>query len=279
MSDTANADQIAYWNGKSGLKWAEDQEKMDAMMQPMADVAVAAAAPAPGESVLDIGCGTGATALALADRVGPEGRVLGVDISRPMLAVARSRVGARRHLAFREADASTAAFEPASVDLVFSKFGVMFFADPEAAFRNIHRAVRPGGRLAFICWRSLHENPFATLPMGAALKHLPPQPRPDPNAPGPFAFADAVRVGHILVQAGFQTPAFAAFDTPMIVGRTAAGAAKEAVHVGMASRLLMDAGEAVREAVIADLTTVYEAHMTPGGVELPAHCWVVTASA
>ncbi len=115
--------------------------------------------------------------------------------------------------------------------------------------------------------------------MGAALKHLPPQPRPDPNAPGPFAFADAVRVGHILVQAGFQTPAFAAFDTPMIVGRTAAGAAKEAVHVGMASRLLMDAGEAVREAVIADLTTVYEAHMTPGGVELPARCWVVTASA
>jgi len=279
MSDTANADQIAYWNGKSGLKWAEDQEKMDAMMQSMADAALAAAAPAPGESVIDIGCGTGATALALADRVGPEGRVLGVDISRPMLEVARSRAGARRQLSFLEADASVAPFEPGSVDLVFSKFGVMFFADPEAAFRNIYSAVRPGGRLAFICWRGVKENPFATLPMSAALKHLPPQPKPDPHAPGPFAFADPVRVGHILMQAGFKTPAFAAFDTTMTVGRTAASAAKEAVHIGMASRLLIDASDAVREAVIADLTTTYEAHMTAGGVTLPAHCWVVTASA
>lgn len=279
MNDTANADQIAYWNGKSGQKWAEDQEKLDAMMQAMADAAVAAAAAMPGESVLDIGCGTGATALALADLVGPEGRVQGVDVSMPMLDVARSRIGGRRNVSFTEADAATAHFEPSSVDLVFSKFGVMFFADPEAAFTNIRKAVKPGGRLAFICWRALQENPFATLPMGAALKHLPPQPKPDPNAPGPFAFADPVRVGHILMQAGFKTPAFAAFDATMVVGRKASSAAKEAVLVGMASRLLMEASDEMKDRVIADLTETYEKHMTPEGVKLPAHCWVVTASA
>ncbi len=279
MSDSANADQIAYWNGKSGLKWAEDQEKLDAMMQAMADVAVAAAAPVMGESIIDIGCGTGATAVALADLVGPEGRVLGVDVSRPMLEVARSRIGDRANLAFAEADAAATHFEAASADLVFSKFGVMFFADPEAAFRNIFAAVKPGGRLTFICWRALQENPFATLPMGAALKYLPPQPKPAPYAPGPFAFADPVRVGHILTQAGFKTPAFAAFDTTMVVGRKPESAAREAVLVGMASRLLLEASDETRAKVIEDLTVTYEAHMTPDGVKLPAHCWVVTASA
>lgn len=279
MTDSANADQIAYWNGKSGLKWAEDQAKMDAMMQSMADVAVAAAAPALGESVIDIGCGAGGTALALADLVGPEGRVIGMDVSQPMLEVARNRAGARRNLTFVNGDAEIAHFEPASADLAFSKFGVMFFANPEAAFANIHKALKPGARLAFICWRPMAENPFAMLPIGAALKHLPPQPRPDPTAPGPFAFADPVRVGHILVQAGFKTPSFAAFDTTMTVGRKAASAARDAAMVGMASRLLVDAGEDVRERVIADLTAVYEKHMSADGVTLPAHCWVVTASA
>jgi len=279
MSDTANADQIAYWNGKSGLKWAEDQEKLDAMMQSMADVAVAAAAARPGESVLDIGCGAGATALALADRVGPEGQVLGVDVSKPMLEVARIRAGERANVSFVEADAAATHFEAASVDLVFSKFGVMFFADPEAAFVNIHKALRPSGRLAFICWRALQDNPFATLPMEAALKHLGPQPKPDPTAPGPFAFADPVRVGHILTKAGFKTPSFAAFDATMVVGRKASSAAREAVLVGMASRMLIDASDELKAKVIEDLTATYEAHMTPDGVKLPAHCWVVTASA
>jgi SAM-dependent methyltransferase len=274
-----NADQIAYWNAASGRKWAEDADKMDAMMHAMAAAAVAAAAPQPGESVLDIGCGSGGTTLLLADAVGREGHVLGVDVSAPMLEVARTRAAGRANVAFIEADAASAHFHAAGTDLVFSKFGVMFFADPEAAFRNIRRAIKPGGRLAFICWRSARENPFAMLPMGAALKHLPPQPPPDPYAPGPFAFADPVRLGHILKEAGFQTPAFAHFDTTMTVGRTPASAAKEAVLVGMASRLLGEATQETKDAVIADLTATYEAYVTPAGVTLPAHCWIVTATA
>ncbi len=279
MTEPANDAQIAYWNGKSGHKWADDQQQMDAMMQPMTDAIVAAAAAGPGEAISDSGCGTGATVLALAERVGLAGHVLGVDVSRPMLEVARARVGSAANVTLMEADASVHHFEAGRADLVFSKFGVMFFADPEAAFRNIHKAVKPGGRLAFICWRAMAENPFAMLPIGAALKHLPPQPRPDPHAPGPFAFADPVRVGHILVQAGFQTPAFAAFDTKMVVGRTAAGAARDAGMVGMASRLLAEVDDDLRARVIADLTEIYEGHMTAAGVTLDARCWVVTASA
>lgn len=273
-----NADQIAYWNGQTGRKWAEDADQMDAMMRTQTEAVLAAAVPSEGESVLDIGCGSGGTTLALAAAVGPSGLVTGIDISHPMLAVARERAKGRSNIHFLEVDASTHALPVASVDLIFSKFGVMFFADPEQAFRNIRRAAKPGARLAFICWRSVHENPFATVPMGIAMRHLPPQPPPDPTAPGPFAFADPVRVGHILTEAGFQTPAFAAFDTTMVIGRTAAGAAREAVLVGMASRLLMNAPQDLKDKVIAELTTEYEKRMTHDGVTFPAHCWIVTAS-
>lgn len=280
MSDTksANADQIAYWNGQTGRKWAEDADKLDRMMKSATAAILAAAAPKPGESVLDIGCGTGATALALADAVGPTGRVLGVDVSGPMLAVAKDRAEGRANLSFRQADAATDSFEPGDADLIFSKFGVMFFVDPEAAFANIRRAAKPGGRLAFVCWRAMAENPFATVPIGAALRHLPPQTPPDPYAPGPFALFDPVRTHAMLERAGFAAPKMAEFDSEMVVGRTAASAAKEAVLVGMASRLLMEAAPELREKVITDLTGLYEERMTPEGVTFPIHCWVVTAS-
>lgn len=276
---TDNADQIAYWNGQTGRKWAEDQVQMDRMMQAMTDTVVAAAVPQAGESVIDVGCGAGATSLAFADAVGPDGSVLGVDISHPLLEVARTRAAGRANLRFVEADATVYHFAPAAADLIVSKFGVMFFAEPVRAFRNLRLALKPGGRLAFICWRTLAENPFATVPIGAALRHLPPQPPPDPNAPGPFAFADPVRVGHILTEAGFQTPAFAGFDSTMTVGRVPADAAREAVLMGMASRLLMNAAQAVKDAVIEDLTGEYEKRLGNDGITFPAHCWVVTASA
>ena len=279
MAEPTNADQIAYWNAASGRKWAEDADKMDAMMSEMAAAAIAAASPQPGEAVIDVGCGSGGTSLLLADAVGSHGRVLGIDVSHPMLDVARARAAGRENLSFLEADAASHVFHGPGADLVFSKFGVMFFADPEAAFANLHRAAKPGGRLAFICWRAMAENPFAMLPTQAALKHLPPQPRPDPTAPGPFAFADAVRVGHILTQAGFKTPAFATFDTTMVIGRKPESAAREAVLVGMASRLLMNESDETREKVIAELTQTYQGHLGPDGVTLPARCWIVTASA
>lgn len=278
MTNKNNDDQIAHWNSQSGQNWADDADKLDAMMADVAAGGLAAASPRTGETALDIGCGTGATALALADAVGPEGRVTGVDVSAPMLAVARARAGARANVRFVEADAAAHSFAPQSVDLVFSKFGVMFFNDPVAAFANIRKAVKPDGRLAFVCWAALKDNPFATLPMGAALKHLPPQPPADPFAPGPFAFADADRTRRLLETAGFVAPKVAAFETTLRVGATPASAANEAGRVGMASRLLANQPEELKQKVIADLEELYRPFDTPRGVVLPALTWVVTAS-
>ena len=157
---TANAEQIEYWNGAVGECWAAFQPVLDKALSAISDTALAFAAAKPGERVLDVGCGTGTTTYALAKTVGPGGDVTGVDISRPMLAVARSRgVGVN----FREADAATHLFHPTH-DLVFSRFGVMFFADPAAAFANIRKAIAPHGRLAFVCWRDMKEKSLGVRP-------------------------------------------------------------------------------------------------------------------
>ncbi|MCE2987405.1 MAG: methyltransferase domain-containing protein [Phenylobacterium sp.] len=200
----ANAAQVAYWNETAGRTWADLQDRIDRQIRPLGLAAMQRLAPAPGEQVVDVGCGCGDTSLELARRVGPEGGVLGLDISAPMLEVARSRAetAGLRNLTFHEADAQTAAL-PGDRDAVFSRFGVMFFADPAAAFGNLRRSLRPGGRLAFVCWRPLAENLWMRLPAEAAAGLVPPAPPPEPGTPGPFAFADPDRVRRILAEAGF----------------------------------------------------------------------------
>jgi SAM-dependent methyltransferase len=200
----ANATQVAYWNDTAGRTWASLQDQIDRQIRPIGLAAMDRLAPAPGETLLDVGCGCGDTSLELARRVGAEGEVLGLDISAPMLDVARRRAkeDGARGLEFREADAQTAAL-PGGRDAVFSRFGVMFFADPVAAFRNLRRALRPGGRLVFVCWRPLAENLWMRLPAETAAGLVPPAPPPEPGAPGPFAFADPDRVRRILAEAGF----------------------------------------------------------------------------
>ena len=280
MSQNANADQIAYWNGQNGQTWAESQEALDRRLQAMGDAAIAAAAPTTGESVIDIGCGTGATSLALAERVGPTGRVLGADVSQPMLDVARRRGEGVRNLSFVRADAAAHAFPPYAADLLFSRFGVMFFVEPEAAFKNLHKAVKPTGRIAFICWRGPAENPFFGIPLTVALNRVGGQaPAMDPHAPGPMAFADPVRVGHILAMSGFRTPAFAEFETRWTIADDPAAAAREALTFGMAARVLKNADQSVKDQFVAEMTDVYGRHVTAEGVSFPARCWVVTASA
>src|SRR5215472_9815352 len=198
-----NAAQIDYWNAGAGASWSAQQEALDAELQTWGETAMAALAPRPGERLIDVGCGCGATTLMLADRVGATGRVLGADISAPMLEVARRRAAAAglAHAAFAQVDAQTHRFEPA--DGVFSRFGVMFFADPVAAFANLRSALTGQGRVAFVCWRAPEHNPWMTAPMAAIAPLLPPTPPPTPGAPGPFAFADGERVRGILQGAGF----------------------------------------------------------------------------
>ena len=172
VSEGPNAGQVAYWNEAVGPTWAELQEPLDRQLGPLGRAAMAALKPRPGERILDIGCGSGQTSVELAGAVAPDGAVLGVDISRPLLDTARARSPGANDVTFLEADAQTAAFEPGAFDAAFSRFGVMFFADPPAAFANIRRALKPGGRLAFICWRGMVDNPIMTLPMMAAGKRF-----------------------------------------------------------------------------------------------------------
>lgn len=275
---TANQDQVAYWNSQVGDTWASRQEALDRQLEPLGEAAVEALAPKPGERIVDIGCGAGQTTLALAARVGPGGAVLGVDISTQLLDVARQRPRDTATTRFLEADAQTHAFAPGAYDAVFSRFGVMFFNDPAAAFANIREALKPGGRLAFVCWRPLKENGWMTIPLSAGLKHIDAQPQmPDPLAPGPFAFADPERVCGILGGAGFTDVTLTPRDF-MVGGNPLDEAVDLALRVGPLSRLLAEHPEA-RTAVTATLRETLAAHEGPDGVRMPGAVWIVTARA
>ena len=204
--------------------------------------------------------------------------MLGVDISTPMLERAREKAQGRANLRFENADAQTHAFPPASVDLVFSRFGVMFFADPDAAFANLARALRPGGRIAFLCWQSVMQNPWVNVPMAALMKHVPPAAPPPPNAPGPFAFADPARVRGILERAGFSRPALEPHTGELTLGRTVDEAVAFVTEMGPVGAALAQAPEAVRAAVAASIREVLAARATPKGVALGYATWIATGN-
>lgn len=202
---TAPANQIEFWNGEVGDAWVRHQNLIDQMIQPLGQSVLTAAAIKPGETVLDIGCGCGATTIEIAHLIGSLGAVTGIDISKAMLARARKRaasVNSVASLKFKMSDVTQHKFKKRSFDLAFSRFGVMFFPDPTKAFRNIRRALKPGGRLAFVCWQEMKKGQFFTVPALAASPFLEPVDAADPRAPGPFAFADRVYIENILHDAG-----------------------------------------------------------------------------
>ncbi len=273
MTDTANADQVAYWNAGAGETWAALQAQLDRQLEPLGQRTLQALGPKPGEHILDIGCGAGQTTLALAQACRPGGSALGLDISRPLLQLARERATA--DVTFLEADAQTFAFAPASFDAAFSRFGVMFFADPAAAFANIRKGLKPGGRLAFVCWRAPAENPFMTLPMAAAAPLLPPQAPPTPGGPGPFAFADPELVRKILAAAGFSGVEITPHDQKIGSGDLDQ-AITVALRVGPLGAALREHPDK-RETVIDAVRGALSAHDGPEGVKLDSASWIVTA--
>jgi len=275
MTETANAAMSDYWNAGAGETWARYQDQLDRQLASLGAEAMRALPLTSGCRVLDIGCGCGDTTLALAAAVGPAGSVVGVDISRPMLDVARARAAATPAAEFVEADAQTADLGQGGFDAAFSRFGVMFFSDPPAAFANIRKALKPGAPLAFVCWRPFLDNPWMRDPMAAARDLLPPQPSPDPLAPGPFAFADADRVRAILGAAGFQDVAIAPFDAR--IGGSGVeqtlGLTFRVGPLGVALRERPDLAEVVADRVRSVLTR----YDTADGVLMPAAVWIVTA--
>jgi SAM-dependent methyltransferase len=257
--------------------WAEVRELLELQLAPLGLRAQKALAPKSGENVLDIGCGGGTTVLDLAQAVAPDGTVVGVDLSAAVLAFAQSAAKGCERVRFVQADAQVYPFEPASFDAAFSRFGVMFFTDPTAAFNNIRRSLRPNGRLAFVCWRTLEENSLDNLPLKAASVHLPPQPARDPEAPGPFAFANPDRVHDILERAGFGEIEITAHDEQVGSGDLDSMLAV-CSRVGALGKILRENPE-FRAVTLPAVRSALAAHDGPDGVKLKAATWVVTARA
>jgi SAM-dependent methyltransferase len=282
-SSGPNAQQIAFWNGEEGAKWAASNERLDRMLEPIGRHIVARAAPRPGETVIDVGCGGGATIVELARHVGTGGQVTGIDVSAPLLTIARER--ARQATAAVEvvqADAETHPLPEGRFDLAFSRFGIMFFADPAAAFANLRRGLKPSGRLAFVCWRPVAINPWMTVPRDVVTRYVVPPPRPaDPFAPGPFAFADPMRIRDVLARSGFGAFQIEAFDTRVAVGGgTLEGAVVSTTRDGPLAGLIATLDDLQRRRLEEDLRAAYRPFvLADGRIELPAACWVVTGRA
>jgi ubiquinone/menaquinone biosynthesis C-methylase UbiE len=271
--------QIEYWNREGGPSWAARQQSWDIAMKPFSDAALIRAAVAPGERVIDIGCGCGATALQLAELVGPKGKVLGVDVSKPMLERAKERGAGNPVLSFAEADATTYPFEPGAADLLFSRHGVMFFPEPERAFANLRGALKPGGRVAFSCFRTPKENALVTVLLAAVVEHVPPLPKMNPGDPGPFAFADPERVKRILGAAGFASIALEPVDVESDIGcgKGLDEAVTNALEIGPASRALKNAPPEIRAKAEASIRAALAPLQKDGKVLLGAGLWIVTA--
>jgi len=271
-----NLEQIEYWNGGAAQTWVAQQDLLDRQLDPLGRAALRALGPRAGEQILDVGCGSGQTTLQLAEAVGSAGRVEEIDVSSPLLASARRRTSDPR-VSFLRADAQTHAFDQ-SFDGIYSRFGVMFFADPVAAFANLRGALKSGGRISFVCWRREAENPMMTVPMAAAVKHLPPLPpqTADPTAPGPFAFADAARLGRILQAAGFGHIVVDPHDEP-IGGNDGAGTLELALQIGPLGRLLREHPEH-RATVIDAVRAAIEPFLVRGIARFPSATWIVSAT-
>ena len=275
--NSLDSEQARYWNEGGGRRWAANIARVERMLQPLADRVLALAAPERGERVIDVGCGGGLTSKALADAVGANGEVMGLDVSTVILDVARQRYRDVSQLRFVHGDAGSMPFAHNLYSLVTSRFGVMFFPDSHGAFAHLRTALAPDGRLAFICWRELALNPWMAVPVKAAFEILP-RPEPlAPRAPGPFAFAERDYLYDILSTAGFAQIEITAHDQSLDLG-TVSDAVEQMTRMGPSAPAYDEATPAVRAQLVAALTEVFQPFVTNGTVQMPSATWLVRAT-
>jgi SAM-dependent methyltransferase len=273
-------EQLEHWNGPGGERWVNEQERLDRVFVPLSAAAIAAAAPRAGESVIDVGCGCGGSTLLLADQVGPSGSALGVDISEPMLGLAKRRAAKLDNVRFERADAASYAFA-GDADLLFSRFGCMFFGDAPRAYVNLRRALKPGGRLLFMAWRAPAQNPWYELPLSAAeraLNHT--RVAVEPGAPGPFSLANADHTRALLAGAGFSAIDVQPFDAELELSTSGLDEAVAfAVQAGPISRLLLNFADdpAARARALAATRDALAPYQRGQRVALNAAVWLIGA--
>jgi SAM-dependent methyltransferase len=269
--------QAALWNGPAGHAWVDAQALLDRLFAPFADRLADAVLDGRPGTVLDVGCGTGGTTLAIARRIGEAGRCVGIDISEPMIAAARSRAAREGTAAdFVRADAQRHAFEPASVATIVSRFGVMFFDEPVAAFANLRQAATDDARLRVVAWRSAADNPFMTAAERAAAPLLPGLPPRRADGPGQFAFADRGHVATVLDAAGWRGIDIQPIDVTCTMPEAAL--LPYATRLGPVGLFLQQADEPTRARVIEAMRAAFEPYVRDGEVRFTAACWMIAAT-
>jgi ubiquinone/menaquinone biosynthesis C-methylase UbiE len=279
-AEDINADMLAFWNGKGGHIWVERQEHTDITLTPVTDALLAFAAPCTGERVVDIGCGCGAPTLEFARAVGADGRVVGMDISGPMLAEGerRTRAAGLANIDWRQADPATATLD--EYDLITSAFGMMFFGDRVAAFANMRRGAAPNARMALVSWRTLAENPWMEVPMKAVAQHLPPRSKAVPNAAGMFALADPNHVTDVLTASGWAPPRFEKLDMDLDIAadRGLEEAVVQSTQIGAVNSWLRNQPEEIVSAAVASLREALAPYAEGQSVRLPGAMWLISSA-
>jgi SAM-dependent methyltransferase len=278
VTHETDGEQTALWNGLAGRAWVDAQELLAQMFKPFEDLLVEAVSAGSRGPVLDVGCGTGSTTLAVARLLGAKGRCIGIDISDAMIAAAQARAERESTPAgFIRANAQVHAFEPASFDMIISRFGVMFFDDPIRALANLRRAARDDARFRFVAWRSAAENPFMTTAERAAAPLLPNLPARRPDAPGQFAFANAHRVYTILEESGWAEIDIRPIEIVCTLPE------KELVRyltrLGPVGLIFPELDDRTRARVIETVRAAFDPYVHGAEVRFTAACWMVGAQA
>jgi len=273
-----NTEQATVWDGDEGGHWVQHQERYDAMTGAFTEALLAAAAIGAADRVLDVGCGNGQTTR-FAARQANRGLALGLDLSTAMVGRAQQNAADEglTNVRFERGDAQVHPFPTGAFDVAISRFGIMFFDDPVAAFTNIGRALRPGGRLAFLCWQDALHNEYIAVPLGAALAHVPLPEVGGPEAPGPFSLADPTRIHDVLAKAGFEGVAAVPVEAQVRLGDDADDAVSFLAGTGLAKALLEPVEPTVAQRALDAVRDALGPYERPGGISLGGAAWLVTS--